>query len=222
MKNFCILVLSSILLYANNYSHLKYQVVGDNPLFIGSNVDDALTPDLFIMKEIWKPIKGYEGIYEISTEGKVKALDCKKLRGRFLQNRGEYLLKPKLNQDGYFAVVLQKDKSLKHTTIHRLVALHFVDNPLNKPMINHKDGIKTNNNAGNLEWCTNQENMTHAVATGLINNKGENGYLAKLKNEQVVFIRNSRLPLKQLAEMFGVYHSTIQKIRYGLTWKNLL
>jgi len=106
--------------------------------------------------------------------------------------------------------------------LHRLVAIHFIPNQLNKPYVNHKNGIKDDNRSENLEWVTNDENMRHAVETGLINNKGENAHLSKLKNEQVIFIRASNLNNKELGEMFSVHAHTVKRIRDGKLWKNLL
>ena len=89
--------------------------------------------------------------------------------GRIKNVRKNRILTPVLSQSGYLTYVFCQDGRKKGFRIHRLVALYFLDNPENKPYVNHKDGDKTNNNVNNLEWCTAQENQIHARSTGLIN-----------------------------------------------------
>lgn len=99
------------------------------------------------MKEIWKDIKGYEGLYWVSDMGHVK-------------NRHGRTLKPEIRR-GYYSVDLCKNGKRKKCHIHRLVAKAFLPNPNNLPMINHKDEDKLNNNADNLEWCDNTYNSQY-------------------------------------------------------------
>lgn len=103
----------------------------------------------------WKPIKGYEGLYDVSDEGDVYSHFYK------------VCLKLKLNNNGYYTVRLSLSGKEKNIPLHRLIALHFIPNPENKPQINHIDGNKLNNKLENLEWCTNQENSRHARRLGL-------------------------------------------------------
>ena len=112
--------------------------------------------------EIWLPIKGYEGLYEISNLGRVKSLP--KVRGRAVT--GEKILKSHV-VNGYEMVMLCRNYKTFNASVHRLVAQAFIPNPKNKPHINHIDGNKANNNIENLEWCTPSENMMHAYRTGL-------------------------------------------------------
>ena len=105
------------------------------------------------MKEIWKDVKGYEGMYCVSNFGRVKSFKRKKAM----------ILKPFYNMDGYLNVELRDSKSRKTISVHRLVAIAFVPNPLNKPQVNHIDEVKTNNNISNLEWVTQKENMNHGT-----------------------------------------------------------
>ena len=117
--------------------------------------------------EIWKPIDGYEGLYLVSNTGKIKTLSrpvkCRKNSDRILSER---ILSPILRK-GYFAIGLSKDNNFKRYSLHRLIAIAFIPNPDNKPHINHKNGIKTDNRSVNLEWCTPSENLIHAFETGL-------------------------------------------------------
>lgn len=107
------------------------------------------------MKEEWKDIKGFEGWYQVSNEGKVFSV------------KSNILLNPYIVNNGYCIVTLCKDKRKYRRSVHRLVAQSFMPNPENKPEINHKDGDKTNNCVKNLEWVTREENEKHAWANGL-------------------------------------------------------
>lgn len=114
------------------------------------------------MKEVWKKIDGYNGLYEVSNTGKVRS--WKKRNGGKRKNP-KIIGKPKDSSYGY--VALYNSEGSKTETVHRIVANHFIPNPENKPCVNHKDGDKTNNCVDNLEWCTYSENINHAVDMGL-------------------------------------------------------
>ena len=100
----------------------------------------------------WKDIKGYEGLYQINTSGEIKTL------------RSNKIMKYGYTTKGYKQVGLYKNKKCKHLYVHRLVAEAFIPNPNNYPIINHKDENKLNNCVNNLEWCTNQYNLTYKNA----------------------------------------------------------
>lgn len=120
------------------------------------------------MQEVWKDVKGYEGIYQVSNLGKVKSLErYQKDKSQRNRHYKERILKLMKNKYGYLIVDLKKDGRRKASTVHRLVAVAFISNPENKPCINHIDGNKQNNSIQNLEWCTYHENLIHAFATGL-------------------------------------------------------
>lgn len=97
----------------------------------------------------FRDIKGFEGLYKISDDGKVFSI------------RRNKILIPKIDKYGYYSVVLYKNKNYCRT-IHRLVAETFIDNPNNYPVVNHKDSNKLNNSVDNLEWCTVRYNTIHA------------------------------------------------------------
>lgn len=123
------------------------------------------------MIEIWKDIIGYEGLYQISNLGNIKALEKSVWNGQGYIHFPEIIRKPNPDKDGYLNITLSNCGKVKTYKIHRLVAEMFIPNLKNKPQVNHKDGNKTNNCADNLEWCTNQENQQHAYRTGLKNQK---------------------------------------------------
>ena len=111
--------------------------------------------------EIWKDIEGYEGLYQVSSMGRVVSLhphSSKSIRKKVISYT---------NVHGYQRVDLHKKGERRgRFLVHRLVALAFIPNPENKPEINHKDGNKGNNSFLNLEWCTRKENMVHATKYG--------------------------------------------------------
>lgn len=125
--------------------------------------------------EIWKNIKGYEGLYKVSNLGNVKSLDKKDSIGRKVTGR---IMKPTKRKDGYLEVTLHKGGKGKHYLIHRLVAETFVLNQGNYKEINHIDENKTNNKTSNLEWCNRSYNINYGVANknrrkALLNKRGK-------------------------------------------------
>ena len=118
-----------------------------------------------MITEEWKPIKGYEGLYAVSSLGRVKSIARKTYTG----NRGvpERILKAN-NQHGYLCVILQRNGIVKGFKVHRLVAEHFIcEKPFEDAQVNHIDGNKLNNSVNNLEWVTPLENTHHAMKHGL-------------------------------------------------------
>lgn len=111
------------------------------------------------MVEIWKPVVGFEGLYEVSNFGRVRSLKRNTTSGKIMTNE--------VNHKGYCRVTLTKNNKWKHFSVHRLVAEAFIQNPQNKSQINHIDGNKSNNSVENLEWCTASENQIHARLMGL-------------------------------------------------------
>lgn len=111
-------------------------------------------------EEIWKPVKGYEELYEVSNKGRVKRLErdiiCKNGVKRHIKER---ILKSHKNSQGYLTVNLCD----KQVLVHCLVAEAFIPNPENKPQVNHKDEDKTNNCVENLEWMTAKENCNYGT-----------------------------------------------------------
>ena len=128
------------------------------------------------MKEVWKDIKNYEGLYQVSNLGRVRSLDryietfIKNQIGRYKCTKfyKGYILKQQTYQ-GYKCVQIHTNGQYKWEKVHRLVAETFIPNSNNLPQVNHIDGNKENNKVDNLEWCTHSENIKHAYNNNLIN-----------------------------------------------------
>lgn len=118
-----------------------------------------------MMEEVWKDIKGFEGRYQVSNMGRVRSLDRTNIdkRGRIVHIKG-MILKDCINKGkGYYRVSLSDGhRNYTHRDVHRLVALHFVDGYKPGLIVNHKNEIKTDNRAENLEWCTYQYNLNYS------------------------------------------------------------
>ena len=164
-----------------------------------------------LQNEIWVDIKGYEGLYQVSNMGRVKSLK------RYVPNKkyGEngqmivhgMILNPIFNHYRYYVVGLRKNAKTKTSVIHRLVAIHFIPNPENKPEVNHigKDEFgkinKLDNRAISLEWATGKENINHAFDNGLFDNS------KKLAKERMVK-QNSR---RVLNNKTGQIYETVKE-----------
>lgn len=168
---------------------------------------------------IWKDIKGFEEFYQVSTCGRVRSVERKITYsdGR-VRNYPSCELIPSIGTNGYFGVSLHVNNNKNRREIHRLVAETFLDKPEGKNEVNHINGIKLNNKVNNLEWVNRQENIYHAISTGLHNQKGENHSQAKLTDDDVSWIRwrsEHGYSLKTLAEKHGVSVGHIRDIVKG-------
>lgn len=159
--------------------------------------------------ERWTQIKEFPN-YSISKHGRVLGMSGKILTGG-------------IDTKGYHIVCIRDGRGGQTTRkVHRLVAIHFLDNPNNKPQVNHKDSNKLNNHVDNLEWATNSENIAHKMANGLNREaQGEDLGNAKLRNAEAVEIFRSSLPRRVLAERFGVSVSTVRNIQNRKIWKHI-
>lgn len=188
-------------------------------------------------REIWKDVRGYEGLYQVSSMGQVKSLDRIVLgkKGSPRKQKG-IVMKPYCGKNGYPIAILSKDGRKKTHTVHRLMALNFLPNPENKRTVNHMDGIKTNNRLSNLEWATDKENVNHAWRIGLSKPrntntdgkfKGEKSPASKLTNKDVEYIRSQSRKSggtktdTELARELGVSGSTIDRVTTFKTWDHI-
>jgi len=117
----------------------------------------------------WKPIKGYKGLYKISSLGQVRRIDT------------GLILKYCINSSGYPVLNLCRDGIQKLYLLHRLIALAFIPNPENKPHVNHKNSVRTDFSINNLEWVTSSENIQHAYDNGRMENNIEAARKASIK-----------------------------------------
>lgn len=174
------------------------------------------------MEEVWKLINDNHS-YEISNFGRVKSIER---MGISIWGKLNYPIKESIksffiDRDGYPMVKLWKEGKSKNVHIHRLLALHFIDNPLNLSEVNHKDGNKLNFALINLEWCTNIENSHHAVKMGLIKTGIKNNYILNLSiaNQIREDFRNNPNQTK-IAKNFNVSRKTVFNIINHLIYKN--
>jgi len=159
--------------------------------------------------EKWKPIKGFEGCYEVSDEGRVRSIDriVTFKDGRTNRRKG-IVLTIHINTKRWnyrYANLSRKGKEFPFY-VHRLVALHFVSNPGNKPQVNHEDGDKGNNRWKNFKWVTPKENGNHAARMGLVWRKLNRDQVIEIRKEMDKGIRGTRA---RLARKFGVREGTI-------------
>lgn len=168
----------------------------------------------------WRPIKGYEGYYEVSNTGLVKRMAGKRCVV-------ERLLSQSVKRTGYCAVLLSKNAKKTYPSVHRLVAEAFISNPHNKSTVNHKNGNKADNSVNNLEWMTLYENLMHAEDLGLRNQKGEKHHNCILTAEQVLEIKSEvqsshRIRThKEIGKAYGVTRMTITAIAHNKIWGHL-
>lgn len=132
------------------------------------------------MREIWKPISGFDGYYEVSNLGRVKALERLVENNGGMQRKHEKILKEHCSR-GHSTVVLCKDKKTYPRLVHRLVAQEFIPNPENKPIVDHIDTNGFNNRVDNLRWVTQQENCMNPL-TREHNSKSKMGHRGYLTN----------------------------------------
>lgn len=115
--------------------------------------------------EVWKKVPNYKG-YEVSNKGKIRSIDKISKNGCKIKGK---LFKIWISTTGYCMTGIGRNGEYRQYGVHRIVAWAFLPNPKNKREINHINGVKTDNRVENLEWCTRQENVQHAIQTGLWN-----------------------------------------------------
>lgn len=175
------------------------------------------------MKEIWKDIKDYEGLYQVSNFGRVRSL------GNGNSNNSKVrILKCWISKKGYLSVALCKDGKHKMYKVHRLVAENFIPNPLNLPCVNHKNENKQDNRVENLEFCDVIYNNSYGTRNQRISKKNTNGKRSKpvLQYSQDVTLICEWVSVSEIERELGYKHSSISccclgknKTSHGFIWK---
>ena len=156
----------------------------------------------------------------------------------FINKKGELYSKPRLGTKGgllkeqfgelYKFYRVSLNGKTKNVLTHRLLGECFINNPHNKPQINHIDGNKHNNDINNLEWCTNKENIQHSIITGLKDmtfNKGEKNSRAILTNKDIIDIKHklkNGYKNRYIAKEYNVSEQLICDIKYNRRWKDII
>lgn len=162
------------------------------------------------MKEIWKDIDGYNGIYKVSNLGRIKSNGFEYLQkgkgGNVFRRKSQpKILSQSYTVEGYLVVTLIKNGIAKQHKVHRIIADAFIPNPDKKPVINHINGQKDDNRIENLEWCTVKENTEHAHSTGLCGRNAKAKCVARVdESGKILEVFESAL---QAAKHFGHYSS---------------
>lgn len=183
-----------------------------------------------IKEEVWKDIKGYEGVYQVSNMGRVKSLDrlVEYKNGKNVPKKGRFL-KPDIGKSNYGRVTLRDGEKSNRSFVHRLVALEFLGNPFEgkvlkgKTEVNHMDGNTFNNKLTNLEWVTKEENMLHARENGFTAHGSINGR-AILDDRDISVVRrlyDKGVTQQVLSEAYGVSRANISNIVNVKTWKRI-
>lgn len=173
--------------------------------------------------EEWRDVDGLEGFYQVSYLGRIRSMDRVLISKRYSNKKVEGKIMKGYDNKGYLMAKLCKANVCKGMLIHRLVALAFIPNPENKPDVNHKNGIKTDNRVVNLEWSTESENTQHAHRIGLMPiRKGEKSGHVKLTDNQVLEIRSIKgKKLSDIALEYGVAKATVHAIITRRNWDHI-
>jgi hypothetical protein len=164
---------------------------------------------------IWKFIKGYEGVYEISNDGDIR---------RVLKNKYRILSRSNINNQGYRQVTLSKNNKQKNYRVHRLLAETFLkgDNCKNLT-VNHIDGNKLNNSLNNLEWVTSSENLKHSFKIGLSKNLGgenaKNVKLTKLQFQSIINELESGAKGVFIQKKYNISSGTVSEIKNNVNYR---
>ncbi len=149
--------------------------------------------------------------YTITKNGEIRSIKTNKVIKQWIEN-------------GYPRVGLWNGEKQIFKNVHKLVAETYLKNPENYPIVNHIDGVKTNNNVTNLEWCSHKHNAIHSVRLGLTTHKtGADAHASKLDLDEVKAIRKFGYILSQpeIGRLFGVSRGCIQAILNGTSWSKL-
>ena len=160
--------------------------------------------------EVWKDIKGYEGLYQVSNMGRVKSVArTVTWKNQSVKRYKERIMKTRQKQ-GYASVCLFKDDIRRDFKVHRLVAEAFISNPNNLPFINHIDENKLNNKVENLEWCSREYNNNYGQRNGKISMTQKKNSLLKMVSERSISLDGNKyisIPILQelIEDVYSFY-----------------
>lgn len=176
--------------------------------------------------EVWKDIPEYNGLFKISNKGRVLSKQRKVRyvhavsKDVFYRLKNSTIRKLTINKkNGYSYVSINNNGKTKTHSIHRLVAKAFIKNNNNNLVVNHKNGIKTDNCSSNLEWVTLKENSKHASLKGFIK-KGSKHYKSFLSEIDIVEILKSDDKISEIAKKYNTNYRCIWQIKKGITRNN--
>lgn len=174
------------------------------------------------VSEEWRDIIGYEGWYQVSSEGRIKSVDRLVRHRKGFVKLPEKILNPSRHYAGYLIISLYKNRQRKACFVHRLVAGAFIENSdANvKREVNHKDKDRTNNRTANLEWVSPAENAQHAYLTRS-SIKGSTRKLTKENVLQIIELYNAGESITQITRIINAHRVSVQKVIRGETWRHL-
>ena len=185
--------------------------------------------------EIWKPVVGYEGLYEVSSYGRVRSVDHYANTGiRHSEKRlvSGHVLKQAAKRDGYLSVDLSKENRVKTIHVHKLVATAFLEKQEQHTQVNHINCDKHDNRVENLEWCTCEENRAHAKLNGRYHNPNKKAVRCKQTNmvfassyKAAEWVNETRYgnakQTKNIASKIRAACLGMQKVAHGYTWEQI-
>ena len=178
-------------------------------------------------QEVWKDIRGYEGLYQVSNYGNIRSVPHSYLTksGKKMVVSGR-LLAPRLHNKGYYTISLYCGKHRKQFYVHRLVASHFCCNPNKYPCVNHIDNNPSNNRACNLEWCTHKQNTAHALKQHRLITPADMGYRKQKQPYRICLTDGTHIgDYPSIADAMiaigenPLNHAPINNIRLGMPYK---
>lgn len=174
---------------------------------------------------IWRSVVGYEGCYLVSdtgliySEARTEFVKSSRTKGHY-RYRNSGLIKTQISKAGYKQVGLSIDGKCKRLTVHRIVAMAFVPNPLGLKEVNHKDGNRLNNHVDNLEWVSRSQNSLHSTRV-LGKNRGVDNNFTKLTEKEVLnikFLLELGESQTYIAKLYNVSNHAIFRIQHGYNW----
>lgn len=168
--------------------------------------------------EAWADVLGYEGVYQVSTLGRVRRV------GGSARARATRVLKDCDNGNGYRYIKLCSNGVPRNHYVHILMAQAFLPNPENKPQVNHIDGVKSANRIDNLEWATLSENMLHAADMGLTKVKGEENSMSRYTCVEILEIRRLFAEghnQRAIGRRFGMSFANVNRVIHRRLWQHV-